>query len=126
MAILPQPVSEESDIFVRLIPPFCNPSPAIDPLAEIGIVDGNMEGVKPVHDLAHQVTHLIVVEVGGIIPCNLAPIAINNSNIGIVPDMGDWDYARMEGFEAGVHIIASVLAIMAAMRFSSAAFIGQL
>ena len=56
----------------------------------------------PVHDLAHQVPHLTIVEMGDIIPRNLAPIGINDANIRIVTGMGDRADARMESFEARI------------------------
>ncbi len=119
---------EERDVLVRFVPAVRKPCPTIDLIPEFRVIDRDIERVEPTDDFLHQRAHLVIVEVEGIIPRYLPPIGINDANIGIVTGMVDRDDAgvRVSRPVLWTHIIASVLAIMAAMRFSSSRSIGPL
>lgn len=61
-----------------------------------------MDRVEPADDLRHQRAYLTIVEMGDIIPRNLASISIDDADVRIITGMGDRDYASMKGFEARI------------------------
>lgn len=93
---------EERDALLRLVPKVCKPCPATDLIVEFRIIDRDIERVDPVHDFLHQRSHIIPAEVSDVIPRNLAPIDIDEANVGIVTRVGNRSCARMKGFETGV------------------------
>jgi transposase len=93
---------KERDVLVGLGPAIGDPGPAIDLIPEFLIIDRDVERVEAVDDLLHQRAHLVIVEVGDIIPCNLAPVGIDDADVGIIPGMRDRDYSGMQSFKPGV------------------------
>jgi len=61
-----------------------------------------MKRVEPVHDIPHQVAHLIVADMRDIGPRNAVVVAVDHGHVAPVAGSGDRSLARMDSLEVRV------------------------
>ena len=88
--------TDHSMVQFRLVPLPRHCFPAFDLCLQPRFVSTQMKRIEPVHDIPHQVAHLIVADMRDIGPRNAVAVAVDHGHVAPVAGSGDRRLARMD------------------------------